>query len=211
MRKQKKMNKRQITGIFGILTTSSFLIGFAVLYWFFNPKVFSATDGLLVVGLNVSGMNGLEWTQYFNYFFVGLLIISFSVSLLKNTNNEGLNKVGKILILLSGIIYTTLGFIEFDENSYITIWICLSQLVLTLALGSIGFILLSDDYMRIYKSKVVKYIIFSIGLLIILNGILQVFAKDIYPPFMGLFSWLIYFMGLGFIGITLILKPAHNI
>ncbi len=205
------MMNRKLTGVFGILSPMLFIIGFGILYSFFNPKIFSATGGFMVVGFNVKGMQGLEWTKYFNYFFVGIVIIIFSIGLIKNTSNKGGNKAGKILILLSGIIYMTFGLIEIENSTDLFFWIYISQIVLTLSLGALGFILLSDNYLEIYNNKIIKNTILCFGILIFLNGVLEVIAQQVYPNFMGLFSWLLYFLGIGLIGLTLLIKPAHNI
>ena len=204
------LNKSILTGTFGILSLLSFLFGFAILYWYFETETLRATDYYFSIGFNIPGMKGLEWAQFFNYFFVGFLIIAFSISLLKNESNYGLNKTGKILILISGFTYSSFGFIEFSEFSDLRFAIYMSQIILTLGLGAFGFIFLSDDYLRIRNLKSVKYIILSIGILIIINGILEVLAQQIYPTFMGMFSWLLYFLGLGVLGVSLIIKPAHN-
>ncbi|WBL23721.1 hypothetical protein [Zunongwangia sp. HRR-M8] len=206
----RSLNKRRLTGTFGIMSFLSFLLGFAILYWYFETETLHATNYFFSVGFNIPGMKGLEWAQYFNYFFVGFLIIAFSISLLKNVNNVGLNKIGKILILISGIIYSSFGFMEIEDSSNLIFVIYVAQIILTLGLGAIGFILLSDDYLKIQNNKILKYIILVIGILIIINGILEVLAMQIYPSYMGMFSWLLYFLGIGVIGLSLIIKPAHN-
>lgn len=204
------MTNRKLTGIFGLLSPILFIIGFGILYSIFNHKIFSATGGFFVVGFNVKGMPGLEWSKYFNYFLVGITIVIFSIGLIKTTSNRGRNKNGKILILLSGITYMTFGFVEIENTTDLIFWIYIFQIVITLSLGALGFILLSDNYLEIYNNKTIKHTILCFGVLIFLNGVLEILAYKVYPSFMGILSWLLYFLGIGLIGLTLIKKPEHN-
>lgn len=204
------MINRKLTGILGFLSPILFIIGFGILYSVFNPKLFSTTGGFLVVGFNVKGMPGLEWSKYFNYFLVGITIIIFSIGLIKTTSNKGRNKIGKILILLSGITYMTLGFVEIENATDLIFWIYIFQIGITLSLGALGFIFLSDNYLEIYNNKIIKYIILCLGVFIFLNGVFEVFAQNVYPKFMGILSWLLYFFGIGLIGLTLIKKTTQN-
>ena len=209
------MNKRHLTGILGGIIPIFFLIGFYLFIFEYNPDRFKLSDGEFVVGLVLKGMPGYELAKFFNYIFIGFTIICFSISLIKNTSNKGLNRIGKILILLSGAIYFSFGLTDIADNSDSTAILFLGRILLTLILGAIGFIFISDEFLQISNNKVFKWLIFSLGILILLNGSLQVLAMDVYPSYMGLVNWLIYFGGLGVIGISLLIpertiKPSHN-
>ena len=211
------MSKRQLTGILGVLIPIFFLIGFYLFIFEYNPDRFNLSDGEFLVGFVLEGMPGYELAKFFNYIFIGFTIICFSISLLKNTSNEGQNRMGKILLLISGLIYFSFGLTDITDNSDATAILFLGRIVLTLLLGALGFILISDEYFQISDNKIFKWLIFSLGILILLNGLLQVIAMSVYPSYMGLVNWVIYFGGIGIIGVSLWvpqrtdrIKPAHN-
>ena len=190
------MNKKQTTGILGTVIPILFVIGFYLFIFEYNPNRFNFSDGDFIIGFLLKDMPGYELAKYFNYILIGCLIISFSISLIKTTSNKGFNKTGKILILFSGIIYISFGFTNIGDTSNFTAILFLSRIILRVSFGAIGFIMLSDEFLEISNSKLIKWMIFSAGILILLNGFLQLFAIEIYPSYMGLFSWLIYFFAL---------------
>ncbi|SDR66060.1 hypothetical protein SAMN04488552_0234 [Christiangramia echinicola] len=116
------MNKTQTTGLLGILIPILFTIGFYIFIFEYNPHRFDLSSGEFIIGFLLKDMPGYELAKYFNYILIGLLIISFSISLIKITSNKGLNKIGKILILLSGIIYFSFGFTNVGDISDFTIF-----------------------------------------------------------------------------------------
>lgn len=205
------MSKRQITGILGGIIPILFIIGFYLLTFEYNPGRFKLSDGEFIVGFLLEGMPGYELAKYFNYLFIGFIIISFSLSLLKNTSNRGLNKIGKILILISGVLYLSFGFTDIGETSDLNVFLLLARIIFILLLGAIGFIMISDEFLEISNNKSIKWILFSFGIAILLNGVLSLLAMEAYPPYMGLVGWLIYFAGLGIIGLSLLNpRPANN-
>ncbi len=207
------MKNNTITGIFGILTFFMFLFGFTIFLLVINPSIFTATDGFLIVGFNVSMMEGLFWAKYFNYLLVGTLLISFCISLLKNTNNRGIDFTGKILLLLSGLIYISFAFTELDYEGEVDDWSLLfyiSRVILILLLGSIGFLLISDQFHLINNNKIYKHILMIVGIMIIINGTLELINHGQYPTYAGLFSWFLYFFGMGIIGFSILRQPEYN-
>ena len=200
------MSKRQLTGFLGGIIPILFLIGFYLFIFEYNPDRFDLSDGEFIIGFVLEGMPGYELAKFFNYIFIGFTIICFSISLLKNTSNKGLNRMGKILILISGLIYFSFGLTDIADNSDATVFLFLGRIVLTLLFGAIGFIMISDEYFEISNIKIFKWLIFLFGILILLNGLLQLLAMEVYPPYMGLVGWLIYFLGLGIIGISLLIR-----
>ncbi len=207
------MKNNTITGVFGILTFLMFIFGFTILILVINPTIFTATDGFMIVGFNVSGMDGLFWTKYFNYLLVGSLLISFCISLLKNTNNRGVDFTGKILLLLSGLIYITFAFTEFDYEGEVDDWsllFYLFRIILILLLGAIGFLLISDQFQLINNNKIYKRILMIVGIMILINGTLQLIIHDHYPTYGGLLSWFLYFFGMGIIGFSILRQSEYK-
>ena len=198
------MNKKQTTGILGTIIPVLFTIGFYLFIFEYNPNRFNLTESEFIVGFLLEGMPGYVLAKYFNYILIGLIIISFSISLIKTTSNKGFNKFGKLLLLLSGAIYFSFGFTNIGDDSDFIVFLYLGRILLTLLFGAIGFIMISDEYLEISNNKIIKWTIFSFGLLIILNGIYGFFALENYPTYMGLISWVIYFLGFGLIGVSLL-------
>ena len=205
------MSNKQLTGIFGLSAPILFGIASYVFLTIYNPNLFNINDDSMIVGFIVKDMNGYEFVKYFNHLLIGLIIIGFSFGLIKNTSNDGASKIGKILLLISGLIYMSFAFTDINDDSDFTIFLLFSRLILVLVLGAFSFLLIANELLEISNSKLVKWTIFSFGVFIFINGILQLIAQGTYPLFMKNVSWIIYFLGIGIIGANLLREPAHNI
>ena len=196
------------TGIIGVLTLLCFGLGFGIFFMILNPGIFSLSDGLLIVGYSSQDLYGLNWMRYFTYIFIGILIITFCIRLIILNRDRGVNLAGKILLLVSGITWTTFGIIRISPESEFDIYFTIFRIVLTLTLSSLGFILIAVDYGKIVRNIKINWFLLSIGVLILVNGILDIFVIHDYPNELGGLSWLLYFIGIGLIGLNVLIKAS---
>ena len=193
--------KNKLIGIIGLSIPFLFVIGFTIFFIFINPSMFNPSGGIFLVGYNLPELTGLYWVKYFNYLGIGLLTIVFSISILFITDNSGTNKIGKILLILSGFCWFSFGIISISDSNLDAILLIL-RIIITLCLGSFGFLLLASDFNKITPGKTQKRLLFSVGLLIILSGVFDFIMMSHIPDYIGYLTWLIYFMGYGIIGIA---------
>src|SRR5688572_24890015 len=128
-------------GLIGLLTTIVFLIGFVTLF-IYNPQTLEELNDVSLASYNLIGMNGQAWTAYVNYLTVGLLSTLFAIGLFRTTKNNSIIVAGKILLLLTGLIWTSYGTLPTDLLSDSGINIMMIRLISILLTGPMGLIIL---------------------------------------------------------------------
>lgn len=201
---KKYKKKERITGFFGIIISISFILSFSIIYIFFIPPFL--IDETPIIMYNIENIPGKDFIKYIAYFFTGLLIVFFNISLIKNTDNSETNITGKICLLISGIFYSSLGVINFSNE-----WDDLNmfQSLFTLPIGILGLFFLCFDFEKISKSYKFKKGLIIITFYLIIESIVNfIFIINNYPynPIIAKLSWLIYFTSFGFIGLSLLFK-----
>jgi uncharacterized membrane protein YuzA (DUF378 family) len=106
----------KLIGGLGTLTTALFIIGFVGLF-IINPQTYDELNNLSISGYNLDGMNAENWIKSF-YIIVGLLNVIVAVGLFKISDNKSIIVGGKILLLISGVIWTTFGLINYDLSDF---------------------------------------------------------------------------------------------
>jgi hypothetical protein len=190
-------------GIIGLLIPFIFIISFTIFFTLINPTMFDPSNGIFLVGYYLPELEGLFWLRYFNYIGIGLLIIAFCFAILFKTDNSGTNKIGKILLLLSGLTWISFGVLEISDSDFDPIFLVL-RIIITLSFGSFGFLLLGNDFNKISQSKIYKKILLTIGFLISFIGLFDFLMMSKTPNYFGYLNWLIYFIGFGIIGLGII-------
>ena len=197
-------------GLIGLLTTTVFIAGFITLF-IYNPQTFDELNNLSLSSYNLIGMKGQAWTAYVNYLMVGLLSILFAIGLFLATKNNSIIVAGKILLLLTGLIWTCYGLVPTDMSNASGIHLMMISVFLILFTGPAGLIILGVEFEQISKDKFSKYYTLSTGLVILFIGFLSVFVFNDETWIRTNVSLTIYFIWFGVFGIKFLQKkPAPN-
>jgi hypothetical protein len=201
------MNQKTI-GVIGLLITILFISGFLTLF-IFNPQTLEEVDNITsIASYNLSGMNGRWLAAYFNYLTIGLLNLVFGVGLFKLSKNDLPVVIGKILILIAGLIWTSFGLMSWDPNSDTGIHTVMIRVITLLLIAPLGLIFLGTEFEKIIKDKFSKYYTLTTGLTILLLGILSVFVFNDQTWIRTNISLTIYFLWFGVIGLRLVQKAS---
>jgi uncharacterized membrane protein YuzA (DUF378 family) len=199
----------KLTGTLGTLTTISFVVGFAGLF-IINPQTYVELNNLSISAYNLDGMNAENWIKVF-YIIVGLLNIFVAVGLFKMSDNKSIIIAGKILLLISGIIWTTFGLINYDPNTDFGNHLLAQRTIAILATGLFGLIIIGAEFEKILKDKFLKYYTLTTSGLILLLSILSMFVFWDQTWIRTNASLTIYFIWFGVFGLRILQKkPAPN-
>lgn len=70
-----------IFGIIGITIFVIFIVGFSTFLFLINPDFYYDFKRPSMATYNIEGIKGVNFVRYFNYIFVGAIIVLFSVGL----------------------------------------------------------------------------------------------------------------------------------
>lgn len=197
------MNGR-LVGILGIATTIIFTIGFIGLF-IYNPITYEELNNVSLAQYNLIGMNGRLWLICINYITVGLLNSFFAIGLFGITKNDSIVVGGKILLLLSGLIWTSFGIISYDTQTELGNHLMLIRTIAILLTGAMGLVILGAEMELIIKDKFLKYYTLATATLILLIGIVSTFSIDGTWTRTNI-SLTIYFLWFGVSGLRLTKK-----
>lgn len=198
----------KLIGTLGTLTTICFIIGFVGLF-IINPQTLEELNNLSISGYNLDGMNAENWIKIF-YIIVGLLNVLVAVGLFKMSDNKSIIVGGKILLLISGVIWTSFGLINYDLSDFGTHLLAM-RTIATLATGLFGLIILGADIEKILKDKFLKYYTLVTAGTILLLSTLSIFVFWDETWIRTNISLAIYFVWFGVFGIKILQKkPAPN-
>ena len=197
------MNQKNL-GTLGIIIFGAFLFGFGVFHFILNPEFYTQFDAISLTTYNVEQVKGVYWVRYFNYVTIGLSIVGFCVGLWELSKNSATNKVAIFMLGLSGLTWLSFGLFGLEDRSDFDIGFVMARMVICLALGAFGFMLLSAEIVKITHSSKVQWPLFSLGVLIGINGAFSIFYPFDYPNALGYLSWVFYFFGFGIIGFGLL-------
>ncbi|HNP33654.1 MAG TPA: hypothetical protein PKN96_10205 [Flavobacterium sp.] len=198
-------------GLIGMSIPVLFLTGMVIYYTLFNIKGFFRINQDPILFYTLPQLQGSGWMANFNHVFIGFLMILFIILLIRMTNNSFPNRTGKYLLLISSIGWMINGLLHFyatDKNELIEILLILH--IMILGCGAMGYITLSSEFEYINKNTRLKKLILFCGVLIILEGLINLIFDIIlgkYPNIISKIIWLIYFSGFGIIGYAVVTKP----
>jgi hypothetical protein len=199
----------KLIGTLGLLTTILFIIGFVGLF-IINPQTYEELNNLSISGYNLDGMNAENWIKIF-YIIVGLFNIIVAIGLFKMSDNKSIIVGGKILLLISGVIWTTFGLINYDPNTDFGNHLLAQRTIAILATGLIGLIIIGAEIENIIKDKFLKYYTLTTAGTILLLSILSMFVFWDETWIRTNISLTIYFIWFGVFGIRILQKkPAPN-
>lgn len=190
---------RKTLAIIGVLIPLIFVLGFMVLF-IVNPKTYEELNNVSLATYNIEQMDFRLWAAILIYFFVGLLNIAFCVALFLYTPNRSVVLIGKILLLVAGLAWFSLGVFPYDPTSDISFHLLMTRVVLVILTSSLGLLFIGGELEAIVKSKFLKTYTLSSGLLIMLLGFLSAFVYNDTTWIRTNTSFLIYFLWFGVIG-----------
>lgn len=199
------MNNRTL-GLVGISITVFFVLGFVFLF-IYNPKTLEEVDKVpSIASFNLIGMDGRWLAAYINYLMIGVLNLTFAFGLLKIPKNDAPLIIGKILILIAGLIWTSFGIISWDPYSETEIHTVTVRVIALLTIAPLGLILLAIEFERMINDKFLKYFTLTTGLTILIIGFLSVFVFNDQTWMRTNVSLIIYFLWFGVFGLKLLQK-----
>lgn len=199
----------KLIGTLGTLTTIFFVVGFAGLF-IINPQTYQELNNLSISAYNVDGMNAETWIKVF-YIIVGLLNVFVAIGLFKMSDNKSIIVAGKILLLISGIIWITFGLINWNPNSEFEYSLILQRTIAILATGLFGLLFIGGELEKIIKDKFLKYYTLTTASLILVLSILSMFVFWDQTWIRTNASLTIYFIWFGVFGLRILQKkPAPN-
>lgn len=152
---------------------------------------------------------------YFSHVTLGLFIIVFTIGLIIHYSNSGLILYGKLLLLLSGLLWICLGMVKFISNfESETIYLFVAMLVIMLIFASLGFIFISIENIKLTNNNRINWVLLIIGITIIGGGLLDIFVitknnkLGNYISGFGFTPIILYLLGFYQIGYSI--KKAHN-
>jgi hypothetical protein len=199
------MNRRLVR-TFGLGTTIIFAIGFIGLF-IYNPITYEELNNVSLTQYNLIGMNGRLWLICVNYITVGLLIAFFAIGLFGITKNNSIIVGGKILLLLSGLIWTSFGIIPYDNQTDLGNHLMLIRTIAILLTGALGLLILGAEMELITKDKFLKYYTLATAFLILLIGIASTFSIDVTWTRTNI-SLTVFFLWFGIFGLRLVQKAS---
>jgi hypothetical protein len=199
------MNRRLVR-TFGLGTTIIFAIGFIGLF-IYNPITYEELNNVSLTQYNLIGMNGRLWLICVNYITVGLLIAFFAIGLFGITKNNSIIVGGKILLLLSGLIWTSFGIIPYDNQTDLGNHLMLIRTIAVLLTGALGLLILGAEMELISKDKFLKYYTLATAFLILLIGIASTFSIDVTWTRTNI-SLTVFFLWFGIFGLRLVQKAS---
>jgi hypothetical protein len=198
-------------GTIGLSITIFFILSFVSLF-IYNPQTLEEVDKVTsIASFNLTGMNGRWLAAYINYLTIGILNLVFVFGLFRMSKNDLPIVIGKILILISGLIWTSFGVIPWDPYSDNGIHTVMIRVISLLIISPLGLIFLGSEFEKIIKDNFLKYYTLATGLTILLLGILSVFVFNDQTWIRTNISLTLYFIWFGVFGLKMIMKkPAPN-
>lgn len=201
------MSQRTL-GVIGLLIPILFISGFVSLF-IYNPQTLEEVDKVTsIASFNLAGMNGRWLAAFLNYLTIGLLNVVFVYGLFKLSKNDLPIVIGKILILIAGLIWTSFGVMSWDPFSNNGIHTIMIRVISLLIFAPLGLIFLSIEFEKTLKDKFSKYYTLTTGLIILILGILSVFVFNDQTWIRTNISLTMYFMWFGVIGLRLVQKAS---
>jgi hypothetical protein len=109
------MSNNKFIGVVGLVISVAFVAGLGVLF-ILNPKTFDELDNLSLFVYNLEGMDGRLWAVFVIYLAVGILNVLFAVGLFIKVENKPPIVFGKILLLLSGMVWLSFGLFSYNTQ-----------------------------------------------------------------------------------------------
>ena len=195
----------KLIGTLATLTTLFFIIGFVGLF-IINPQTLEELNNLSISGYNLDGMNAENWIKVF-YIIVGLLNVIVAVGLFKMSDNKSIIVGGKILLLISGVIWTTFGLINYDLSDFGNHMLAMRTIAIVTT-GLCGLIILGAEIEKILNDKFLKYYTLATAGTILLLSILSIFVFWDETWIRTNISLTVYFVWFGVFGIKILQKKA---
>lgn len=194
------MTKNKTLATAGILTALFYVIGFVVLF-ILNPQAYEELNNLSLAAYNIVGMD-YRWYSVVAYLIVGILNLIFCSLLFLMANNKSLAIVGKIFLLISGLLWFSFGVYPYNPmtdnmSNHILVIRVLALLVTSFS----GLLFFGGEFETISKDKFLKWYTLSSGLVILLLSLLRIFIYNDETWIRANISITIYFVWFGVFGL----------
>ncbi len=191
-------------GIVGLSITIFFILGFASLF-IYNPQTIEEVNNVTTIAsFNITGMNGRWLAAYIIYLMIGLLNLTFVFGLFRMSKNDTPIIIGKILILIAGLTWTSFGIIPWDPYSDTDIHTVIIRVIAMMIVIPVGLIFIAIEFKKMIKDKFLKYYTLTTGLTILIMGILSLFVFNDQTFIRTNISLVIYFLWFGVFGLRLL-------
>lgn len=199
---------KNLSAIIGLLITLIYITGFAVLFSL-NPQTYDELNNLCIAAYNMVDMDARLWAAIIIYLLVGILNIIFCISIFLNSSNRSLSVVGKILILISGVIWLSFGILPYDPMTDIGNHLLGIRVILIIAISFLGLLFLGAEFEVIFKDHFLKWYTIASGLLILVLSLLSMFVFNDETWVRTNLSLTIYFAWFGIFGLR-VLHQSEN-
>lgn len=200
--------KSNYIGITGIGVFILFIFGNTVLF-VSHPELINEIRILSVASYNFNGFVGQNWAAYFNYITVGIVAVAFLIQLLMHPNIKSPVKIPIVFLLISALLYTSLGVVSFDHTDNVGATINILLKAAIIVIGGIGLIYLSFELERIIGSKIMRYATLFIGISMMIVGHSAFTYIDEFGALCN-YPWVAYFLWYGLAGFHLYRKPVRK-
>jgi hypothetical protein len=189
----------------GILTGICFLAGLAVLF-VLNPQTYEELNNLSLASYNIIGMNSRLWAAIVTYGAAGLFNVLFCFGLLKGNTQWSVSAIGKVLLLICGLIWMSFGIFTYDPTIEIAIHLQMARLIALIIASIVGLLLLGSEYNKEFSGKGLKLFTLLSASLILLFSFLSTFVYNDDTWIRTNASLVIYFVWFFVIGLHIYLR-----
>ena len=173
------MSLRKVLSVVGILIPIIFVLSFGYLFGT-NLVYLEVIDEVPIFCYNIKELVGSIWIRIFNYFLIGLLIIIFSLGLMKLNSKSFSNNLALLFLSCTGFIWCSFSFFSVSINDEDQLGYAFNAIYVFLLLAFLSFLTLSSDVIIFIKNKSIKIVLLVISMLIFLETILASVIPD-YP------------------------------
>jgi hypothetical protein len=186
-----------------------FIVGFSILFWI-NPRTLNEVNNLSLFVYNLVGMDGRMWAVIVIYLIIGVLNILFSIGLFILVDNKSIILAGKILLLISGILWLSFGLVPYETQTKPGGHLFLTRVIAIILTTSTSLIILGAEFEKIHRSTFSKWYTLSSGISILLLGFMSsfVFFDDTWIRTNA--SLTIYFLWFGVFGTTYLIQRKER-
>lgn len=191
-----------LKGALCLLTALLFISGYSGLF-IINPQTFNEINNLGISGYNIKGMTGAGWIAVF-YILAGLLNTAIAFALLRITGRRTLIAGGIVLLLISGLIWTSFGIISYVPSTEFGIELVMLRTILFLLTSSFGLLFIGADIEKIVNDRFLKfYTLVTAGIILIICS-LSLFVFDDDTWIRTNISLTLYFLWFGVFGLRIL-------
>jgi hypothetical protein len=199
----------KILAISSILITSFFFIGFLVLFKI-NPQTYNELNNLSLAAYNIVGMKYRLWAACAIYGTIGLLNIIFCASLFLSTPNKSAFLIGKILMLVAGLVWLSFAILPYDPETEIGNHLLLIRVIVMIMASLMGLIFIGSEMHYLSTGRFLKWYTLLSGFSILALGFMSTFVYNDTTWIRTNISFTIYFTWFGVLGALALVRTKAS-